>query len=292
MQDFEAHLAFEKRLSGETQRAYLADLQIYRNWLLPYPEKNPWSIEPIRDFIQSLTDMGAAPASLARYLSAIRSYCRFLVDSGTLPSDPTSSIRTPRQQRYRPDTLSRDDMARLYDLLKQEVAQARPLAQRDACLIDLLYGMGLRVSEAVGLTLDHVRLEEGVALIEGKGGKQRQVPLGSLVIRTLRDYAGGERVGLQPKENVILLNRFGRRLSRVGAWKILQGLCARAQITLHSPHAFRHAFATHLIEGGADLRAVQEMLGHADISTTQIYTHLDQAYLREVHQTFHPRNRS
>lgn len=295
-QAFLAHLAFEKRLSPETQKAYLSDLRLYLKWTQPSETSQTlgapeiWKTQTLRAFLKSLSELGAAATSQSRYLSALRAYCRFLVDEGELENDPTAVLRPPKQQRYRPESLTRAEMTALYTRLEQDVRQGRHLAARDASLVDLLYGLGLRISEAVGLTLDRLRFDEGVVLVDGKGGKQRQVPLGGQVIRTLRQYLGEERMSLQPKQDTILLNRFGRSLSRVGAWKILQGLCRHAGIELHSPHAFRHAFATHLIEGGADLRSVQEMLGHADISTTQIYTHLDQAYLREVHQTFHPRN--
>ncbi len=295
-QAFLAHLAFEKRLSSETQKAYLSDLRLFMKWAQPSanseatPSEDIWKTSTLRAFLKSLTELGAAPTSQSRYLSALRAYCRFLVDEGELENDPTAVLRPPKQQRYRPEALSRKEMNALYADLEIAMTQGRHLAARDACLVDLLYGLGLRISEAVGLTLDRLRFDEGVALIDGKGGKQRQVPLGGQVIKTIKHFLGEERLSLQPKQDMILLNRFGRPLSRVGAWKILQGLCRHADIDLHSPHAFRHAFATHLIEGGADLRSVQEMLGHADISTTQIYTHLDQAYLREVHQSFHPRN--
>ena len=156
------------------------------------------------------------------------------------------------------------------------------------------------LSEAIGLRLDHLNLAEGVVLVQGKGNKQRLVPLGGKVAATLREYLDAEwnargtpsAIFRAPRVDTVLLNRFGRPLSRMGAWKIVQRLCGEAGIRADvSPHTFRHSFATHLIEAGADLRSVQEMLGHADISTTQIYTHLDQDYLREVHRSFHPRNR-
>jgi integrase/recombinase XerD len=150
----------------------------------------------------------------------------------------------------------------------------------------------LRISEAIGLKLDQVKLAEGVVLVQGKGGKQRLVPLGSKVADSLGGYLHLDRDNKSLQTDTVLLNRFGKALSRMGAWKIVRGICVAADIQASvSPHTFRHSFATHLIDAGADLRSVQEMLGHADISTTQIYTHLDQAYLQEVHKSFHPRNR-
>jgi integrase/recombinase XerD len=289
--DFQAFLAFEKRLSPETQKAYRADLRLFAGWIAQTQSTDPWSVECIRSFFNALQVTGAAASSQARYLSTLKAYCRYLVDEGALASDPTVSLRTPKQQRYRPDTLTRMELQTLYAGLASDISEKKQGAYRNTVLVDLLYGVGLRISEAVHLTLDRLHFEQGVVLVDGKGSKQRQVPLGGKVIESIRGYLQTERLHFNPKVDCLILNRFGRALSRVGAWKILQELCSRHGIPLYSPHAFRHAFATHLIEGGADLIAVQQMLGHADVSTTQIYTHLDQAYLREVHQSFHPRNR-
>ncbi len=288
---FQAYLAFEKRLSPETLKAYRADLRLYAQWLKKEDTHSALTSLTMKRFLSELASMGIAPASLARYASSLRAYCRYLMNEGKLSSDPTIALNTPKQQRYRPETLSHVEIDRFYAGLAQEAKMARPLALRDIALVELLYGAGLRVSEAISLSLDQLRLSEGIILVDGKGGKQRQVPLGHKVADSLQQYWVQERPQLKPSCDRILLNRFGRSLSRVGAWKILQGLCLKHDIPLQSPHDFRHAFATHLIEGGADLISVQQMLGHADISTTQIYTHLDQAYLREVHQTFHPRNK-
>jgi integrase/recombinase XerD len=209
-----------------------------------------------------------------------------------LPEDPTQSLQGPRQQRYKPASLSRREMDMLYDYLELGVLEERTGAHRDLCLVELLYGLGLRISEAIGLRLDQVNLSEGVVLVQGKGKKQRLVPLGKKVGESISGYLEKAWQAKGKRTDTLLLNRSGTSLSRMGAWKIVQRICGGAEITTPvSPHTFRHTFATHLIEAGADLRSVQEMLGHADISTTQIYTHLDQDYLREVHQSFHPRNR-
>jgi integrase/recombinase XerD len=284
---FDAYLAFEKRLSPETQLAYRSDLRLYQAWA----QTQPFTRDSLRAYFSALQELGIAASSQARYLSTLRAYCRFLIEEGLLTSDSTAGLRTPKQQRYRPEGLSHADIATLYAGLDADIAAEMPLARRTAALVELLYGSGLRVSEATHITLDRLRFDEGILLVDGKGSKQRQMPMGNKVAQTLSDYIATERVALNPREDTVLLNRFGKPLSRVGAWKILQALCTRHGVPVKSPHAFRHAFATHLLEAGADLIAVQEMLGHADVSTTQIYTHLDQAYLREVHLSFHPRNR-
>jgi integrase/recombinase XerD len=313
-----AHLRLEKRLSQETVSAYLSDLRLFFRQAAAHPatpksvmgkggRKNAPTpsakVEPapaglasltlanLRAFIRTLVEMGFAAASISRYLSALKSYTGFLADEGLLDADPIQGLQGPRQQRYKPESLSRHDIDALYDSLEAAVSREEAGARRNLCLVELLYGLGLRISEATGLKLDQINLPEGVALVQGKGKKQRLVPLGGKVAYSVRQYLEKDWEA-KGRTETLLLNRFGRSLSRMGAWKIVQRICADAGIrSAVSPHTFRHSFATHLIEAGADLRSVQEMLGHADISTTQIYTHLDQDYLKEVHGSFHPRNR-
>jgi integrase/recombinase XerD len=291
---FLAFIRLEKRLSPETVAAYLSDLRLYFRHTAGETGRSrveDLTLPKLRAFIRSLVELGAAPSSISRYLSALKSYCGFLCDEGLLAKDPATGLQGPRQQRYKPQSLSREEMDSIYDSLQAEVAAGAALARRDLCLIELLYGLGLRISEAIGLKLDQINLEEGVVIVQGKGSKQRMVPLGRKVAQSISDCL---RLEHSPKgrTDTLLLNRFGRSLSRMGAWKIVQRICRAAEVdTAVSPHTFRHTFATHLIEAGADLRSVQEMLGHADISTTQIYTHLDQEYLKEVHRSFHPRNK-
>ncbi|HKP96855.1 MAG TPA: tyrosine-type recombinase/integrase [Fibrobacteria bacterium] len=293
-----AHLRLEKRLSPETVSAYLSDLRLFFRQAAGPVRRNPppdgleaLTLPKLRAFIRSLVDLGFAPASISRYLSSLKSYSAFLADEGALEGDPIRGLQGPRQQRYKPQSLSRADVDSLYDSLEAAVRRGNPGALRNLCLVELLYGLGLRISEATGLKLDQVNLPEGVVLVQGKGNKQRLVPLGRKVADSIRGYLEKDWEA-KGRTDTVLLNRFGRPLSRMGAWKIVQRICAEADIRIPvSPHTFRHSFATHLIEAGADLRSVQEMLGHADISTTQIYTHLDQEYLKEVHGSFHPRNR-
>jgi integrase/recombinase XerD len=305
---YRAHLLLERRLAGNTADGYLSDLRLCWSALGGMPGADPAAVltrERIGALFADFAKLGLAPASLARYLAALRSYTEFLRDAQRLPGmeeDAFRGLRLPKAQRYKPRALSLADIAALYAAVEERMArgagggrEARG-ATRDAALLDLLYGLGLRVSEAISLPLDalHLGADEDVALVQGKGGKQRLVPLGAKVRATLRAWLDGER-GLiaKPKCATVLVGSRGMPLSRMAAWKIVRKLCLDAGLDAEtvSPHTFRHTFATHLIEAGADLRAVQELLGHADISTTQIYTHLDQDYLREVHTSFHPRNK-
>jgi integrase/recombinase XerD len=310
-----AHLRLEKRLSPETVSAYLSDLRLFFRQAASVPATGksasgkagrktaPTPAQPmpaglaaltlanLRAFIRTLAELGFAAASISRYLSTLKSYTGFLADEGLMDADPIQGLQGPRQQRYKPESLSRRDLDALYDSLEAAVLREDAGARRNLCLVELLYGLGLRISEATGLKLDQIHLQEGVVLVQGKGKKQRLVPLGGKVAFSIRQYLEKDWEA-KGRTDTLLLNRFGRSLSRMGAWKIVQRICADADIRIGvSPHTFRHSFATHLIEAGADLRSVQEMLGHADISTTQSYTHLDQEYLKEVHGSFHPRNR-
>lgn len=297
LSEFEAHLQLERRLSPETISAYLSDLHLYFRTAVQSGEAEAspadLTLPKMRAFIRSLIELGFAASSLARYISTLKCYCAFLADEKFLADNPALSLQGPRQQKYKPTTLTSHEIEKLYDSLDAAVHSDEKGAWRNLCLVELLYGLGLRISEAIGLKLDQVKLSDGVVLVQGKGNKQRLVPLGSKVLDSINHYLEHEYQPQGKKTETLLLNRFGRPLSRMGAWKIVQKIALDAQIDSQvSPHTFRHSFATHLIEAGADLRSVQEMLGHADISTTQIYTHLDQDYLKEVHKTFHPRNKS
>jgi integrase/recombinase XerD len=297
---FKAHLLLERRLAENTTSAYLSDLNLCWRQLAALPAtaaggELAWlEKDRLTEFFAALAGLGFRPATLSRYLSSLRGYCEYLRDTGRLDADPCRAVRIPKAQRYKPHALSHADMQTLYASVEGRVASGEKLSRRDAALLELLYGLGLRISEAITLPLDALRFDEGVVLAQGKGNKQRIVPLGAKVRATLREYLDAERAGTaKPACAAVIVNSRGTALSRMGAWKIVRKLCADAGLDPAeiSPHTFRHTFATHLIEAGADLRAVQELLGHADISTTQIYTHLDQDYLKEVHQTFHPRNR-
>jgi integrase/recombinase XerD len=242
----------------------------------------------LRDFVYLLKDLGLSSASIRRGVSAIRTYYGFLVGEGRVADDPSDRLESPRRGRVLPETLSVREVEALLGSAKVEL----PLAWRDRALLELGYGAGLRVSELCGLGLVDLLLTENLVRVFGKGGKERLVPIGRSVIGAVSVYLHTMRPALDKGKSGgrVLLNARGQPLSRVGAWGIVKRAAERAGITKRvSPHTLRHSFATHLLEGGADLRAVQEMLGHADLSTTQIYTHVDREYLRSVHKQFHPR---
>jgi integrase/recombinase XerD len=242
----------------------------------------------LRDFVYLLKDLGLSPASIRRSVSATRTYFGFLLGEGRLKEDPSDRLESPRRGRVLPDTLSVPEVEALLAAPNLE----QPLAWRDRALLELAYGAGLRVSELCGLALTDLLLAENLVRIFGKGGKERLVPIGRSVIGAASVYLHQMRPVLDKgkSKNRVLLNARGEPLSRVGAWGVVRRATQRAGITKRvTPHTLRHTFATHLLEGGADLRAVQEMLGHADLSTTQIYTHVDREYLRSVHKQFHPR---
>jgi integrase/recombinase XerD len=242
----------------------------------------------LREFIYLLKDLGLSAATIRREVSAIRTYYGFLAGEGRVRDDPSDRLESPRRGRTLPDTLS----VREVEALLASPGLEDPLAWRDRALLELGYGAGLRVSELCGLGLTDLLLTEGLVRVLGKGGKERLVPIGRNTIGAVSVYLHQLRPMLDRgrTEGRVLLNLRGEPLSRVGAWGIVKRAAHRAGITKRvTPHTLRHSFATHLLEGGADLRAVQEMLGHADLSTTQIYTHVDREYLRSIHKQYHPR---
>jgi integrase/recombinase XerD len=242
----------------------------------------------MREYVYHLKDLGLAPASIRRNVSAIRTYFRFLTGDGIVVRDPSERLETPKRWRSLPEVLTVEEVQRL---LASPTLDDN-LVFRDRALLELAYGAGLRVSEWITLGVRDLLLDEGLVRVFGKGSKERLVPIGRSAIGALAIYIREQRPKLEKGEGkgILFLNSRGKPLTRMGAWKILRGHVDRAGITKHvSPHTLRHSFATHLLEGGADLRAVQEMLGHVDIATTQIYTHVDREYLRQVHRSYHPR---
>jgi len=270
--------------------SYLRDLRRLGNWAEMFGVSSPAAIDAklLRKFIFALKDMGLSPATIRRQVSAIRTYYAFLIGEGLVSSDPSERLDTPRRGRTLPDVLTVAEV----DSLLVAPGVDDSLAWRDRALLELGYGAGMRVSELCNLTRNDLVLDEGLVRVFGKGGKERLVPLGRTVIGAVSVYLHTIRPELDrgKSENRLLLNARGTPLSRVGAWGIVKRAAETAGIKKSvTPHTLRHSFATHLLEGGADLRAVQEMLGHADLSTTQIYTHVDREYLRSVHKQFHPR---
>jgi integrase/recombinase XerD len=290
LEGFRDFLALESGHSANTVESYLRDLRRLGEFATSRGVRDPGRLTRplLRDFVFMLKDVGLSSASIRRGVSAIRTYYGFLVGEGRVQEDPSDRLETPRRGRALPETLSVKEVEALLASVKVE----EPLAWRDRALLELGYGAGLRVSELCGLALRDLLLSENLVRIFGKGGKERLVPLGRAVIGAVSVYLHTKRPQLDrgKSKGKVLLNARGEPLSRVGAWGIVKRATRRAGITKRvTPHTLRHSFATHLLEGGADLRAVQEMLGHADLSTTQIYTHVDREYLRSVHKQFHPR---
>jgi integrase/recombinase XerD len=290
LEGFRDFLALESGHSDNTVEAYLRDVRRLAEFAAAKGVRDPGQVSRtlLRDFVYLLKDLGLSAATIRREISAVRTYFGFLVGEGRVAADPSDRLDSPRRGRVLPDTLSVRDLEAL--LAAPNIDQ--PLAWRDRTLLELAYGAGLRVSELCGLLTTDLLLTENLVRVFGKGGKERLVPIGRSVIGAVSVYLHQLRPELDAgrTQGRLLLNGRGQPLSRVGAWGIVKRAAARAGIRKRvTPHTLRHSFATHLLEGGADLRAVQEMLGHADLSTTQIYTHVDREYLRSVHKQYHPR---
>lgn len=287
---FHDFLALERGASPRTCEAYGRDLARFVVFACTKGAGTPPDVTPraLRDYVYHLKDLGLAPASIRRNVSAVRTYFRFLLGEGHVVRDPSERLETPRRWRTLPEVLTVDEVTRLLGAPTLD----EPLAFRDRALLELAYGAGLRVSEWIAVGVRDLLLEDGLVRVFGKGSKERLVPIGRTAIGAVAVYLRELRPRLErgSGRGVLLLSGRGEPLSRMGAWKILRKYVTIAGIRKRvSPHTLRHSFATHLLEGGADLRAVQEMLGHADISTTQIYTHVDREYLRTVHRQYHPR---
>jgi len=291
LEKFIRHLALEKALADNTLFAYRNDISRYIRYL---KEKKIRRVEDIsqlflQDFIGQLYDVGLSGSSLARNFSALRGFHKYLIANGMTEHDPTELLETPRLKRKLPSVLSVQEVIRIIEQPDTE----QPLGIRDRAMLEVLYGCGLRVSELLGLKLDNLYLKEEFIRVRGKGSKERFVPIGREAIHRLQVYLGRTRPLLTDSvhsRNTVFLNRRGRPMSRMGFWKILRKYVLLANISAEvHPHTFRHCFATHLLDNGADLRSVQELLGHEDISTTQIYTHVTRQKLAKVFKEFHPR---
>jgi len=279
LERFIRHLALEKALSDNTQFAQEKDINRVED------------ITPmiLQNYIGQLYDIGLASSSMARNFSALRSFHRFLVQMDVTTYDPTEILETPKLKRSLPSVLSVEEI----DRLLEQPDLSTPLGIRDRAMLEVLYGCGLRISELLQLQLDNLYLEEEIIRVRGKGSKERFIPIGKEAIYHLKIYLARVRpllADLSRSKNVVFLNHRGKPMTRMGFWKILRKYVVQANINqdVH-PHTFRHCFATHLLDNGADLRSVQELLGHADISTTQIYTHITQKQLTEVYKRYHPR---
>lgn len=284
-------LILEKGIATNSYLSYSADLKKYYEYLL---EENVRSGAAVREdhvsgFLKLLRRRGLSAKSIARVLSAVRGFHRFLLGEEIASDDPTQNVDPPKRDRNLPEVLS---IAEIDSILRQPDT-SKPLGIRDRAILETLYATGMRVSELLELKQSNLLFDEELVLVYGKGSKERLVPIGQSAITWITKYRTTVRTALAQSSrtrDILFLNSRGSRLSRTTIWELVTSSAKKAGIKKEvHPHTIRHSFATHLLEGGADLRAVQEMLGHADISTTQIYTHVDREYLKEVHKTFHPR---
>ena len=284
------YLQVEKGLSDNTIDSYRRDLTRFLSYLKEQGCSNLNQIERehILSFLLKLRREKKAVATINRHLSSIRTFFRYLIQDQVLKTDPSALIETPKQEKKLPHILSVEEVEQLL----QAPESSTPFGQRDKAMLEVLYATGIRVSELINLKLDDVHLEMGFLKCMGKGAKERIIPLGEAAIKALTLYLNNGRRKLDKtrRETTLFLNHHGRPLTRQGFWKIIKQHAVQAGIKKRiTPPTLRHSFATHLLENGADLRAVQEMLGHADISTTQIYTHVTKIRLREVYAQAHPR---
>ncbi len=285
---FLRYLATERGLSDNYQLSTQQSLEHFRKWM-GGRELGEIRLPDLTGYVAERRAAGVSAGTLRLNLIAVKLFFRFLKVRGMVDEDPAEGMLAPRLERKLPGQLSLADI----ESIIESVDTRRALGWRDRAILELFYSSGLRLSELLTTTLDRLHLDEGLIRVVGKGGKTRMVPVGARATGALRDYLELERPGLKRpfSGSEIFLSRQGKRLTRQRIWKMLRERAEQAGFdpaTIH-PHLLRHSFATHLLEGGADLRVIQEMLGHADISTTQIYTHVDRKRLREVHRRFHPR---
>ena len=291
LQHYIDYLRFEKNLSENSLAAYQTDLTRYIDYLHSQGITRPEQISDkhIHRLLQLLSSLGLSPASLARNLSSIRSFHRFLIIEEHTIHDPCEHVQGPKLRRYLPSVLTFPEIEKILNCIPPDTT----LGIRDRAMIELLYASGLRISELLMLPIREIYFKEEFVRILGKGSKERLVPVSERALSAIKRYLDVARPLLdryRRSQGITFLSIRGRAMSRMGFWKIIQQYARESEIRKQvHPHTFRHSFATHLLEGGADLRAVQEMLGHADISTTQIYTHLDRTYLKQIYQQFHPR---
>jgi len=290
---YETFLRLEKSLSQNSVSAYINDINKLVTFLEEhYPDITPETVKlaQLRKFVEWMNEKGVSPRTQARTISGIKSFYKFLLIEEAVENDPTTLLESPKIGRKLPDILTDDEINQLIDAV--DVTKSEGL--RNKAILETLYSCGLRVSELVNLRMSNLHFEQEFLKIAGKGEKERLVPISKRAIEDIKKYLVGYRKRLKidkGSENIVFLNRRGRKLSRVMIFTIIKNLASRIRLDKNiSPHTFRHSFASSLIQGGADLRAVQEMLGHESILTTEIYTHLDKEYLKDTVNKFHPRS--
>ncbi|MFN2439949.1 MAG: site-specific tyrosine recombinase XerD [Chitinophagaceae bacterium] len=288
---FKAYLQLEKSLSGHSVEAYMGDVEKLTAFLQTTGlNKTPEQIDlkDLQAFVKWIAELGITQSSQARIISGIKAFYKYCLLEDIVSKDPTTLLEAPKLKRQLPDVLTFTEIENIIS----QIDLSKPEGTRNKAILETLYSCGLRVSELVNLKLSQLYFDVGYIRVVGKGNKERLVPIGRAAIKYIQIYKKNIRVHslIQPgEEDILFLNNRGKRLSRVMIFLIIKDLVKKAGITkIISPHTFRHSFATHLVEGGADLRAVQEMLGHESITTTEIYTHLDREFLRKTLQQFHP----
>ncbi|HTY58940.1 MAG TPA: site-specific tyrosine recombinase XerD [Bacteroidota bacterium] len=297
--DYLHHLALEKNASRNTISSYRLDIGRYLRFLGERGVARPDDITEAHaaEFLGTLRSAGLSPRSVTRCISSLNGFHKYMVGEGLAQKNPMEGIDVPRLERSLPDVLSQEEVEAILNqfdrALEDSPEKKRRLLLRDRAILEVLYATGMRVSELIILKQRDLLESEETVRVFGKGSRERLVPIGKSALRWVAKYRVGCRSELEKKgegQDALFLNARGRPMTRMAIWKIVQAYTKKAGIEKEvHPHTFRHSFATHLLEGGADLRAVQEMLGHSDISTTQIYTHIDREYLKEVHRTYHPR---
>ncbi|MDB5258397.1 MAG: xerD [Chitinophagaceae bacterium] len=293
IKQFKQYLQLERALASNSVEAYLRDIVKLKEFLdISNSSVGPLAVKEdhIKAFLKYVNELGLSAHSQGRMLSGIKAFYKFLLIEELLDRDPTELIEGPKLGRKLPDTLDYDEIERMFDAIDVST----PEGFRNRAMLETLYSSGLRVTELITLKITNIFFSEGFLKIIGKGEKERMVPIGKAALNLIKIYKEEVRVHVpvdKASQNVVFLNRRGKQLSRVMIFLLIKGLAEKAGIQKNiSPHTFRHSFATHLIEGGADLRAVQQMLGHESITTTEIYTHLDRDYLKQVVKEFHPRS--
>jgi integrase/recombinase XerD len=298
-EDYLHFLALERNASRNTIASYKLDIGRYLGFLEQREIRTPDEITEAHtvEFLGTLRSAGLSPRSVTRCISSLNGFHKFMVGEGIAQNNPMEGIDVPKLERALPDVLSQAEVESILNQFDGEIEHAaekkKRLLLRDRAILEVLYATGMRVSELIILKQRDLLESEETVRVFGKGSRERLVPIGKSALRWIERYRSGCRRELEKKgegQDALFLNARGRPMTRMAIWKIVQAYTRKAGIAREvHPHTFRHSFATHLLEGGADLRAVQEMLGHSDISTTQIYTHIDREYLKEVHRTYHPR---